>query len=190
MPSFLDEMIGPADRRPWLRPAVFVAVVLTISALLFIGVRKTAREVVKQSEPIGVATMLQPKIAVTIDDPQEGTAVTVAQGGDGSGSFSVSGTAAELPKGTALYLLVRPVFPAANGWWVMPEALYDPATSRWTATAVIGNAQYPPASGNRYALCLVIARAGVQSGQSFASPEAMDPVAQSKFVYVSAGAIR
>lgn len=187
--SFIDPLIGPADRRPWLRPAIFVGVALAIAALFFIGVRKTAREVVKESAPIELAGVVQPKISITIDDPQEGAVVAVLRGGDGSGSFPVGGSAAP-PDGASLYLLVRPIFPAAKEWWVMPEVVFDPTTSRWTATAIIGNTQYPPVSGNRYALCVVAARPGIENGQSFASPAGTKPFAQSKFVYVTAGAIR
>jgi hypothetical protein len=70
----------------------------------------------------------------------------------------------------------------------MPDLLID--GDRWTGVAYIGNTQYPPETGNRYALRVVMAPKGFQNGQSFLDLAQMKPLAQSKIVFVTAGTIR
>lgn len=177
-----------------VRWSVFIGVVLGltvgIGGLVFISGRSFVRTVVPETPPVN-AGVLQPPSApadLAIEQPVENATVPVTKNGDGSGAFPVRGTAPAATAGTTVYLLLKPEFPAAREWWVQPEVTLQ--RGHWTGVAYIGNAQYPPQTGNRYALVAVVARQGIPNGQSFLSLQAVSSAAESNIVHVTAGEIR
>jgi len=200
-----------------LEPDLLDQIIASVSAILVAIITKTSIQPAKRSlsskalQPmlswtiIGVAaaltfilvstllTWLGPKPNVAIANPLDNQLLEVKIIETGSGSFTVSGTLSNVVSDPTLrlYVLVHPVEPSAEGWWVQAPAIIDPSTDRWTSQAWIGNKEFPPHSGDRLALQVVVARPErVQGRVHIDSPQDITPVAQSGIVEAVIGALK
>ena len=142
---------------------------------------------------VGLATDLQgfcsrQLFALEIKSPAPGAQIAVEDYVNGSALLHVQGTSRRVFEDDTLYVyvLIHPVQPYAEGWWI--AAPVRPATDDgwWKADIWIGSQESPVQAGDRFELVASVAPLG-RDGlyQPIAAPQALDPRACSRSVEFS-----
>jgi len=130
--------------------------------------------------------------ALEIKSPAPGAQIAVEDYVNGSALLHVQGTSRRVFEDDTLYVyvLIHPVHPYAEGWWI--AAPVRPATDDgwWKADVWIGSQASPVQAGDRFELVAAVAPPG-RDGlyQPIADPQALDPRACSRSVEFSIASV-
>jgi hypothetical protein len=108
-----------------------------------------------------IAAILRPAPpTVEITQPTTGQVIRYdTPASTGAGMFTVSGISTNIASRSDLrvFVLVHPVKPFAEGWWIQKNATTD-SNGQWRSEAWAGSTEYPPHEGDSFDLIAVVAR--------------------------------
>ncbi len=130
--------------------------------------------------------------ALDIRSPPPNAQVAIEDYANGSAHLRVQGTSQRVFEDEELYIyvLVHPVQPYAEGWWITAPVRPTSDDGWWKADVWIGSPQSPVQPGHRFELVAAIAPPGMDAlYQPVPEPGSLNPLARSRSVEFTVGAI-
>lgn len=130
--------------------------------------------------------------ALDIKSPPPGAQIAVEDYANGSAHLRVQGTSQRVfeDAGLYIYVLVHPVQPYAEGWWIAAPVRPAATDGWWRADVWVGSQQSPVQPGNRFELAAVVAPPGMDNlYQPVPEPESLAPLARSRSVEFTIAAV-
>lgn len=127
-----------------------------------------------------------------IKSPHPGAQIAVEDCINGSAHLRVQGTSRHIFEDESLYIyiLVHPVKPFAEGWWIAAPVRPAAADGWWKADVWVGSQQSPVQVGNSFELVAVVAPPGRHNlHQPVPDPGALEPLARSRSVELSIASV-
>ncbi|KJJ85059.1 membrane protein [Candidatus Omnitrophus magneticus] len=95
------------------------------------------------------------KPIIEVEYPYNNQKIDLLKTTAGSGEFWAHGKVKNFDKNFKLYILVYPVDPYGDGWWIQPE-IYIQDDGTWEGKAWIGSDKYPPSEGTIFNIAVVL----------------------------------
>lgn len=130
--------------------------------------------------------------ALDIRSPPPNAQVAIEDYVNGSAHLRVQGASQRVVEDEELYIyvLVHPVQPYAEGWWITAPVRPTSDDGWWKADVWIGSPQSPVQPGHRFELVAAIAPPGMDAlYQPVPEPGSLNPLARSRSVEFTVGAI-
>ena len=135
--------------------------------------------------------ILQPQVTITNPTSNQQIAVTIVKGEPEVGFYIVKGSSSRVASNSNLrvYVLVHPVEPFGEGWWLQPEGIVN-LDGTWETQVWAGSKVTPVEVGYKFDIIAIVAteQSNEQKKKAIKDPKNLKPKAFSDIVRITIGA--